>query len=66
MKMKVVDVIASSHIKERASVLQSKTQKPLRFEILECTRASVEKWMEDELMFGPEYFWPGLFRISTR
>ena len=54
VKMKVVDVMASGQIKERASVLQSKTQKPVRFEISEGTRASVEKWMEDELMVGPQ------------
>jgi len=70
VKMKVVDVMASGQIKERASVLQSKTQKPVRFEISEGTRASVEKWMEDELMVGSEYLWPGRFHerlhISTR
>ena len=42
VKMKVVDVMASGQIKERASVLQSKTQKPVRFEISEGTRASVK------------------------
>ncbi len=31
VKMKVVDVMASGQIKERAPVLQSKTQKPVRF-----------------------------------
>ena len=61
VKMKVVDVMASGQIKERASVLQSKTQKPVRFEISEGTRASVEKWMEDEVMVGSEYLWPGRF-----
>ncbi len=70
VKMKVVDVMASGQIKERASVLQSKTQKPVRFEISEGTRGSVEKWMEDELMVGSEYLWPGRFHerlhISTR
>ena len=70
VKMKVVDVMASGQIKERASVLQSKTQKPVRFEISEGTRASVEKWMEDEIMVGSEYLWPGRFHerlhISTR
>ena len=70
VKMKVVDVMASGQIKERASVLQSKTQKPVRFEISESTRASVEKWMEDELMVGSEYLWPGRIHerlhISTR
>ncbi len=70
VKMKVVDIMASGQIKERASVLQSKTQKPVRFEISEGTRASVEKWMEDALMVGSEYLWPGRFHerlhISTR
>jgi hypothetical protein len=68
--MKVVDVMASGQIKERASVLQSKTQKSVRFEIREGTRASLSKWMEDPLMVGSEYLWPGRFRdrlhISTR
>ncbi|WP_298922198.1 hypothetical protein [uncultured Roseobacter sp.] len=59
VKMKVVDIMASSQIKERTSVLQSKTQKPLRFEISEGTRASIQKWVEDELMVGSEYLWPG-------
>lgn len=59
VRMTVVDVMASGQIKERASVLQSKTQKPVRSEISEGTRASVEKWMEDELMVGSEYLWPG-------
>ena len=50
VKMKVVDVMASGQIKKRASDLQSKTQKLVRFEISEGTRASVEKWIEHELM----------------
>ena len=70
VKMKVVDVMASGQIKERALVLQSKTQKSVRFEISEGTRPSVEKWMEDELMVGSEYLWPGRFQerlpTSTR
>jgi integrase len=70
VKMKVVDVMASGQIKERASVLQSKTQKPVRFEISEGTRASLERWMQDPLMVGSEYLWPGRFHerlhISTR
>jgi lambda repressor-like predicted transcriptional regulator len=69
-RMKVGDLMASRQIKERASVLQSKTQKPVRFEISEGTRASVSKWMDDPLMVGSEYLWPGRFyemlHISTR
>jgi hypothetical protein len=33
VKIKVVDIMASGQVKERASVLQSKTKKPVRFEI---------------------------------
>ena len=53
-----------------ASVLQSKTQKPVRFEISEGTRASVATWMKDPLMVGSEFLWSGRFHerlhISTR
>jgi site-specific recombinase XerC len=70
VKLKVVDVMASGQIKERASVLQSKTQKPVRFEILDGTRASLGKWMQDPLMVGSDCLWPGRFHerlhISTR
>lgn len=55
VRMKVVDVMASGQIKERASVMQSKTQKPVRFEISERKRVSVAKWMDDPLIFGSEY-----------
>lgn len=70
VKMKVIDVMASGQIKERASVFAKQTQKPVRFEISEGTRASLQKWMQDPLMVGSEYLWPGRFperlHISTR
>jgi len=70
VRMKVVDVMASGYIKERASVLQSKTQKPVKFEITEGTRISIKRWMKDPIMVGSEYLWPGRFHarlhISTR
>lgn len=70
VKVKVIDVMASGQIKERASILQSKTRKPVRSEVSEGTRASVVKWMEDELMVGSELLWPGRFHerlhISAR
>ncbi|WP_069299082.1 tyrosine-type recombinase/integrase [Neptunicoccus sediminis] len=61
VKMKVVDVMASGQIMERASVLQSKTQKSVRFEISEGTRASLARWMKEPLMVGSAHLWPGRF-----
>ena len=62
--------MASGQIKERASILQSKTQKPVRLEISEGTRASLDGWMQDPLMVGSEYLRPGRFHerlhISNR
>lgn len=70
VKLKVADVMASGQIRERASILQSKTKQPVRFEISEGTRRSLEGWMQDPLMVGSEYLWPGRFHdrlhISTR
>jgi hypothetical protein len=68
--MKCVDVMASGQIKARASVLQSITQKPVRFKISDGARGSVAAWMKDPLMIGSEFLLPGRFHerlhISTR
>ncbi len=70
LKLKVADVYASGAIKERVSILQSKTQTPVRFEITEGTRKSLMDWIGHPLMSGQEYLWPGRFHdrphISTR
>ena len=57
--------MASGQIKERASVLQSKTQKPVRFESSEGTRGSLDRWMQDPLMVGSEDLWPGMTAVWT-
>ncbi|SMO93347.1 Phage integrase family protein [Thalassovita litoralis] len=70
VKLKVADVYAAGRVKERASIIQSKTQKSVRFEITEGTRTSVLRWLDEPLMIGSEYLWPGRFHerlhISTR
>ena len=58
VSLKVSDVYAAGQVTERASIIQSKTLKPVRFEISEGTRKSLE------------FLWPGRFNerlhISTR
>lgn len=70
VKLQVADVFAAGQVKERASIIQSKTQKPVRFEITEGTRKSLLRWIDEPLMKGSEYLWPGRFHerlhISTR
>ena len=70
VRLKVSDVFAAGAIKERTSILQSKTKTPVRFEITEGTRKSLIDWICHPLMNGHECLWPGRFRdrshISTR
>ena len=70
VKLKVSDVYSAGQMKNRASVLQSKTQKPVRFEITNGTRKSILTWLDDPLMVGSEFLWPRRFHkplhISTQ
>ena len=70
VKLLVADVFAAGQVKERTSIIQSKTQEPARFEITEGTRKSLLRWMDEPLMIGSEPLWPGRchehLHISTR
>ena len=61
VRLKVADVYAAGTIKERASILQSKTSTPVRFEITDGTRTSLADWIAHPLMSGHKYLWPGRF-----
>jgi hypothetical protein len=58
VELKVADVFAAGQVKERASITQSKTRQPVRFEITEGTRKSIAAWLQDPAMIGSEYLWP--------
>jgi integrase len=68
--IRVSDVFAAGHVKVRASIVQRKTGKPVRFEITETTRLSLERWIGDVEMKGLEFLWPsrihGSPHLSTR
>lgn len=70
VRLKVADVYAAGQVKQRASIIQSKTRKPVRFEIAEGTRNSLAAWLDDPMMIGSQHLWPGRFHdrphISTR
>ncbi len=66
----VSDVYLSGRVKQRTSVLQSKTKRPVQFELTEGTRKSVAAWISDPAMIGSAFLWPGRFNapdhISAR
>ena len=55
VRLRVADVYAAGQVKERTSVLQSKTRQPVRFEIIEGTRKSLQAWLGDSELVGSEY-----------
>ena len=70
VRLKVADVYSAGQVKHRVAIVQSKTQRPVSFEITEGTRKSIAVWLEAPIMIGSEHLWPGRFHerrhISTR
>lgn len=70
VKLRVNDVCQAGKPRDRATVIQQKTGKPVRFEITENTRQSIERLLPELLANGSEYLFPGRSRtrphISTR
>jgi len=70
VKLEVTDVFVAGRIKERTSVVQSKTKQSVQFEITEGTRKSLSAWLDDPAMVGSSFLWPSRFHspdhISTR
>ena len=68
--LRVRDVFAAGRVRERASITQRKTGRPVRFEITEPTRQSLERWIANPEMVGAEFLWPSRFHdsphLSTR
>ena len=62
--LKVSDVFHYGRVKDRTSVVQSKTGTPVQFEITPVARESLTTWLAKPLMAGTEYLWPS--RIHSR
>ncbi|WP_244271844.1 tyrosine-type recombinase/integrase [Pseudovibrio denitrificans] len=70
VRHKVVDVFTAGRVKERTSIIQIKTGKPVQFELMVGTRSALSKWIDSPEMIGSEYLWLSRFHdrphISTR
>lgn len=68
--LKVADIVRDDRIRERVSVIQSKTNKAVQFELAENTRETVSNWIRSPEMFGCQFMFPSRFHyrphISTR
>jgi len=70
VSLKVIDLLRDDRIRERVSVVQSKTNKPVQFELAENTRETVTNWIKSPEMIGCQFLFPSRFHdrphISTR
>ena len=68
--LKITDIVRDDRIRERVSVVQSKTHKPVQFELAENTRETVTNWINSPEMIGCQSMFPSRFHdrphISTR
>lgn len=62
--LRVSDVANGSEILSRAMIRQSKTNRPVRFEITPRTRKSIEEWIESAELSHNDYLFPSRIRAS--
>jgi site-specific recombinase XerC len=70
VRLLVSDIYVAGRVKERTSIMQSKTKQPVQFEITEVMRKSLSAWIDDPATSGSDFLWPGRIHkpdhISTR
>lgn len=70
VRLRVADLVVGETVRERVSVVQSKTGRPVQFEVSETTRISVLDWVNAPEMRGCPVLFPSRFHrsphLSTR
>ncbi len=64
VRLKVADLVIGDRVRERGSVVQSKTGRPVQFEVSENTRNSVLEWVNALEMRGCGHLFPSRFHAS--
>lgn len=70
VRLRVSDVCVGGRVQDRATVVQRKTSRPVKFEITEQTRAAIREWLDGTASRRNQYLFPsrlhGRPHISTR
>lgn len=70
VNLALADLVKDGRVRERVSLIQSKTKKPVQFELTENTRETVIAWVRSPEMTGCRFMFPSRFHdrphISTR
>ena len=70
MRLQVNDVCVGGQVRDRTTVIQKKTDRPVQFEITEQTRASIRDWLPSVAARRGQYLFPSRLQaqphLSTR
>jgi len=70
VRLQVNDVCVGGRVRDRATVIQRRTGRPVQFEITEQTRAAIRDWVANSVPGNGQYLFPSRFHhqphISTR
>jgi integrase len=64
LNLRVSDVASGDEILSRAMIRQSKTNRPVRFEITQRTRQSIKDWLATEKLGSNDYLFTSRIRAS--
>jgi len=62
--LRINDVAQSNRVSSRAIIMQQKTHRPVRFEITEQTRDSLEAWINQAKLKSDQYLFPSRIHSS--
>ena len=70
VKLAVADLVRDDRVRERVSVIQSKTKRPVQFAMTQNTRGTIRTWIKSPEMIDCHFMIPSRFHdrphISTR
>ena len=70
VRLNVGDLVVGGGVRERVTIIQSKTKRPVQFEVSENTRVSIRNWVCSPEMHGCAYLFPSRVHdrphVSTR
>jgi integrase len=65
VRLRVEDLWSGSAIRDRATIIQKKTKRPVQFEVTEQTKVALAAWLPSVKRTGGSYLFPGRHRHST-
>jgi site-specific recombinase XerC len=70
VKVRIGDVVSGAHVRDRAIIVQQKTNRPVQFELMDTARKTIRAWLERRGGTLRDYIFPSrndyMSHLSTR